>query len=133
LPYPFKSTDDKSKDHIDCKFSSVKYYLKNKQIPHFIFKQEKYSQLIRDGQMSREEAMHEFNKLLKAEGEAPNELAAFLIFFGLNKRNIENKNKKSHLDYITKEDTKIKESILLQFFSFLWKIFKYIKFPLQKY
>ena len=61
------TTPDKHKDHIDCRFANVKYFLKNKQIPHFIFAQEKMSQLIRDGQMTRSAALEAHKKLLEKE------------------------------------------------------------------
>ena len=117
-------TPDKHKDHIDCKFASVKYYLKNKQIPNFIFTQEKYSQLIRDGQMTREEALQSLNRLLKMEKDEPAELDDFLSFFDLGRKDIENKQRKSHLDYVAKDELKIKEKLLLRLFSLPWRAYK---------
>ncbi|MDI6781009.1 MAG: hypothetical protein QME49_02710 [bacterium] len=117
-------TPDKKKDHIDCKFASIKYYLKNKQIPHYIFLQEKYSQLIRDGQMTREEALESLNIALQREHEEPAELDDFLKFLKLEKNDIENKEKKSHLNYVTKEDLVIKEDMMYKFLSMPWKIYK---------
>jgi len=121
-------TPDKKKDHIDCRFVSIKYYLKNKQIPHFIFKQEKYSQLIRDGQMTREEALIELNKLLKIENEEPVELKDFLRFFDLKMKDIENREKKSHLNFISKEDLEIKESLISKIASLPWRLYKKLTF-----
>jgi len=108
---------DKTKDHIDCKFAPVKYYLKNKQIPHYIFKQEKYSQLIRDGQMTREEALEFLNAAIQTEDEEPAELDDFLKFLKLEKNEIENRERKSHLDYVTKEDCAMKEDMIFNIFS----------------
>lgn len=120
-------TPDKQKDHIDCKFAPVKYYLKNKQIPNFIFTQEKYSQLIRDGQMTREEALQSLNRLLKMEKHEPVELDDFLSFFDLERKDIENKERKSHLDYVAKEELQVKENLLFNLFSIPWKIYKYLR------
>ena len=117
-------TPDKQKDHIDCKFAPLKDYMKNKQIPHYIFKQEKFSQLIRDGQMTREEALQSFNQALKNEDKEPKELNEFLEFFELERHDIENKDRKSHLNYITKEDTILKEDYLTKALEMPWKIYK---------
>ena len=119
-------TPDKKKDHIDCRFTPIKSYLKNKQIPHFIFKQEKYSQLIRDGQMTREEALIELNNLLKIENEEPAELKDFLRFFNLKMKDIENREKKSHLNFISKKDLEIKESLISKIASLSWRLYKKI-------
>ena len=118
-------TPDKKKDHIDCRFASIKSYLKNKQIPHFIFKQEKYSQLIRDGQMTRKEALIELNNLVKTENKEPDELKDFLRFFDLKMKDIENREKKSHLNFISKEDLEINESLTYKIFAFPWRLYKF--------
>ncbi|QTA93892.1 N-acetyl sugar amidotransferase [Desulfonema magnum] len=117
-------TPDKQKDHIDCKFAPVKNFLKNKQIPNFIFKQEKFSQLIRDGQMTREEAVEMLNSLSNSEEEPPAELDEFLNFLELEKKDIENKEKKSHLNYVTKEDLVVKESLAFRLLSVPWQLYK---------
>jgi hypothetical protein len=121
------TTPDKEKDHIDCKFAPIKYYLKNKQIPHYIFKQEKYSQLIRDGQMTREKALESLSAALQGEHEEPAELNDFMQFLGLEKKDIENKEKKSHLNYITKTDCDVNENLVFKLFSIPWKIYKYMQ------
>ena len=118
-------TPDKKKDHIDCRFASIKSYLKNKQIPNFIFKQEKYSQLIRDGQMTRKEALIELNNLVKTENKEPDELKDFLRFFDLKMKDIENGEKKSHLNFISKEDLEINESLTYKIFAFPWRLYKF--------
>lgn len=120
-------TPDKQQDHIDCKFAAVKYFLKNKQIPHYIFKQEKYSQLIRDGQMSREEALESLNYLIEHEHEAPDELEGFIDFLNLSPEDVENKERHSHLQYITKEETAIKEDLLYRLSAVPWKLMKAIR------
>ncbi len=120
-------TPDKQQDHIDCKFAAVKYFLKNKQIPHYIFKQEKYSQLIRDGQMSREEALESLNYLIEHEHEAPDELEDFIDFLNLSPEDVKNKERRSHLQYITKEETAIKEDLLYRLSAVPWKLMKAIR------
>lgn len=117
-------TPDKHKDHIDCKFASIKYYLKNKQIPHYIFAQEKYSQLIRDGQMTRENAIQSWEKLLEKEGTEPCELEEFLDLFKLERNDIENKESLTHLNYITKQEIEVKESVPYRVLSSLWGLYK---------
>ena len=120
-------TPDKQKDHIDCRFAPIKYYLKNKQIPNFIFAQEKYSQLIRDGQMTRVEALRSLNKKIETESDEPEELDDFLKFFNLDRKDIENKERKSHLDYVTKEELEIKEDPLFKLMSIPWKMYKHLR------
>jgi N-acetyl sugar amidotransferase len=120
-------TPDKSMDHIDCRFAPVKSFLKNKQIPHFIFKQEKFSQLIRDGQMTREEALQALREAITREHIPPAEFPDFLEFFSLTEKDIENREGRSHLDYITREDTLIKESVAYRLLSIPWKIIKTVK------
>ena len=122
-------TPDPEKDHIDCEFAPVKYYLKNRQIPHFIFKQEKFSQLIRDGQMTRAEAMESLNKLLESEDKEPAELEEFLRFLELEREEIENRERRSHLDYICKEDTRPKEDLLFRCLALPWRIYKRLLKP----
>jgi N-acetyl sugar amidotransferase len=117
-------TPDKQRDHIDCKFAAIKYYLKNKQIPHYIFKQEKYSQLIRDGQMIRADALEAFRLTLAHEDEEPDELQEFLEFLKLQPEEIVNQEKRSHRNYITKADTEIKESALYRKLALPWKMIK---------
>ncbi len=95
-------TPDKKKDHIDCRYADVKYYIKNQQIPGFIYIQEKFSQLIRDGQLSREEAIKRHKTLIKEE-KIPAELDNFLETLDLQKSDIENIKNRTHLDFITKE------------------------------
>ena len=114
-------------DHIDCRFAPVKSFLKNKQIPHFIFKQEKYSQLIRDGQMSRDEAMQSLENAIRKEHVPPPEFADFLNFFDLTEKDIENKEGRGHLNYISKEDTLIKESLGFKLLSIPWKAVKAVR------
>lgn len=120
-------TPDKKMDHIDCRFAPVKSFLKNKQIPHFIFKQEKYSQLIRDGQMSRDEAMQSLENAIRKEHVPPPEFADFLNFFDLTEKDIENKEGRGHLNYISKEDTLIKESLGFKLLSIPWKAVKAVR------
>ncbi|HIP39399.1 MAG TPA: N-acetyl sugar amidotransferase [Desulfocapsa sulfexigens] len=117
-------TPDKNMDHIDCRFAPIKTFLKNKQIPHFIFKQEKYSQLIRDGQMTREEAINSLDAAIKHEHEPPAELTDFLNFFDITLEDIENKEGHCHLDFITKEDTFVRESMAYKFLAIPWKILR---------
>ncbi|MCK5212027.1 hypothetical protein KAJ89_04970 [Candidatus Parcubacteria bacterium] len=120
-------TPHKHKDHIDCKFASIKYYLKNKQIPNFIFTQEKYSQLIRDRQMTRKEALKLLDKKIQNERYEPEAFDDFLNFFNLQRKDIDNKAGKSHLDYIAKDELAIKEGVLLKLMSTPWKIYKKLK------
>ncbi|WP_321391012.1 N-acetyl sugar amidotransferase [uncultured Desulfuromusa sp.] len=120
-------TPNKDKDHIDCRFSTIKSHLKNKQIPHFIFKQEKYSQLIRDGQMTRDDAMQLLNDAIKTESQPPEEFIEFLNFFEINEEQVANNERRSHLNYITKEDTILKETMAFKLFSIPWKIVKLVK------
>lgn len=119
-------TPDKQKDHIDCKYAPIKYYLKNKQIPHFIFKQEKYSQLIRDGQMSRDDALESLHRDIQKEHEEPVELEDFMHFLGLTRDDLENKEKRSHLDYIQEADLVVEEDMLFKALSMPWKLYKKI-------
>jgi len=118
------TTPDQQKDHIDCKFAPIKYYLKNKQIPNFIFTQEKYSQLIRDSQMTRKEALKLLDKKIQNERDEPEQFDDFLKFFNLQRKDIENKERKSHLDYIAKDELAIKEEFLFKLMSTPWKIYK---------
>lgn len=120
-------TPDKHADHIDCKFAPVKTFLKNKQIPHFIFKQEKYSQLIRDGQLARREALAKLAQLLATENEDPPELNDFMTFFNLKRHDIENPQKKSHLNYISRDNLAVKEDAVYKILSIPWKIYKRLK------
>ena len=120
-------TPDKDKDHIDCRFSSVKTFLKNKQIPHFIFKQEKYSQLVRDGQMTRDEALTALNEAIMTEDQPPEEFNDFLKYFDLSEADVENKEGRCHLDYISKDDTLVAESLAFKLLAVPWKFVKLIK------
>ena len=120
-------TPDKSMDHIDCRFAPVKSFLKNKQIPHFIFKQEKFSQLIRDGQMNRDEAMQSLENAMKKEHVPPAEFADFLDFFDITEEDVENKEGRGHLNYISREDTLIKESMVFKLLSIPWKVVKAVR------
>ncbi len=119
-------TPDQDKDHIDCKFAPMKEYLKNKQIPHFIFKQEKFSQLIRDGQMTRQEALTLLQNMISKEHEKPPEYYEFLEFFDLKPEDIEEIGKRSHLDFIRKEETTPRETFAYKVTSFSWQIFKHL-------
>lgn len=119
-------TPDPEKDHIDCKFAPMKEYLKNKQIPHFIFKQEKFSQLIRDGQMARQKAISLLQKMIDEEQKRPASYQEFLNFFNLEAEDIERLGTKSHLDFISKDEIAHKESIPFKIASLPWKLFKYI-------
>jgi len=121
------ATPDKHQDHIDCKFAPIKYYLKNKQIPHYIFKQEKYSQLIRDGQMTREDALKALDESIKYEKNEPGELKEFLKFLELDYKDIENPDKRSHLNYVCKEELTPKVSMAFNLLSMPWKVYKRIK------
>lgn len=120
-------TPNRSDDHIDCRFASMKTYLKNKQIPHFVFKQEKFSQLIRDKQMTRSEALLELENLIENENKKPREYEEFLDFMELNPSDIENIGKVSHLDYISKSDLIVKENFLFKLISIPWNIYKYLR------
>ncbi len=121
-------TPDKHQDHIDCKFAPVKYYLKNKQIPHYIFKQEKYSQLIRDGQMTREEAIESLNALIEREdADVPEMLDDFIGCLGLESRDVENPEKRSHNDCITRDDLVPEEGVILKALRVPWKMLKAMK------
>lgn len=119
-------TPDKQQDHIDCKYAPIKYYLKNKQIPHYIFKQEKFSQLIRDGQMTRDDAIKALDEAIKHENDKPAELDDFVKYLGLELKDIENPNRLSHLNYVSKEDLVLKESRMFNLLSIPWKIYKRI-------
>lgn len=120
-------TPDKWLDHIDCRFTSMKAYLKNRQIPHYIFKQEKFSQLIRDRQMSREEALVELERLMVGEDQKPKEYDEFMDFLGLESSDMQNLKGVSHLDYVSKEDVAFKESTLAKMISVPWQVYKYFK------
>lgn len=120
-------TPNKNKDHIDCRFASMKNYLKNKQIPHFVFARAKYSQLIRDGQMTREKALGTMEKLLAAEGNKPDEYDSFVEFLGLTPEIIENVGAVSHLDFVRKEDIKPREDMLSKALSLSWQCIKAVK------
>lgn len=98
-------TPDKNKDHIDCRYASIKYYFKNKQIPGFIHKREKLSQLIRDGQILREEALAEM-KLLIAHAKVPTELNEFLTLLDMTEADIWDIQNKSYLNIVTLEELK---------------------------
>ena len=119
-------TPNKSDDHIDCKFASMKNYLKNKQIPNFVFKQEKFSQLIRDGQMKRDEALTMLERLIARQDERPKEYGEFLDFMGLASSDIEGLGSISHLDYIQKDELSVKESPMYKAVSLPWKIYKHL-------
>ena len=114
-------------DHIDCKFASLKTYLKNQQIRHFIFKQEKFSQLIRDDQMTRDEALEALYSLIKSEGNRPDEFEEFMEFLNLKESSFERLGETSHLDFISKNDIIIKENIFQKIASRIWQFVKYFK------
>ncbi len=114
-------TPDPEHDHIDCRFAPVKNYLKNKQIPHFVFKQEKYSQLIRDGQMTRDEALAKLNNLIQREGEVPPELEVFMDFFELEPQDIEKIGEKSHKKFVKLEELSTNKRPLEQLCYALWR------------
>jgi len=122
-------TPDVRKDHIDCKCAPLKYHFKNQQIPHFVFKQAKFSQLIRDGQMSRPEALASLSQLLETEQYKPAELEEFLDFLGLDRRDVENVGGKSHLDYVTRDDLRRsqKESLSYQLVAAPWRVYKRLR------
>jgi hypothetical protein len=120
-------TPDPRKDHIDCKFAPVKYYLKNQQIPHFVFKQAKLSQLIRDGQISRPEALASLERLLETEADEPAELEEFIRFLELERQDVENREGKSHLDYVAKDDLRQKESLAYRLVAAPWRLYKRLR------
>ncbi len=76
--------------------------------------------------MTREEALIELNNLLKIENEEPAELKDFLRFFNLKMKDIENREKKSHLNFISKKDLEIKESLISKIASLSWRLYKKI-------
>ena len=119
-------TPDKNKDHIDCKYAEMKTYLKNKQIPGNIFKQEKYSQMIRDGQLTRQEAMNRLANIVNKQGK-PEVYDEFIKEFELEEKEIEKNNRKSHLNFISKDETVEKEEIIFKLISIPWKFYKTIK------
>lgn len=125
-------TPDTKADHIDCKFANIKYFLKNKQIPNFIFKQQKFSQLIRDGQLTREDALSMLDEYLATEDDKPDNLPEFLDFFDLREVDVMNHQKVSHLDYITKEDLVITEGFFFTMMSIPWKIYKGLRSMVRK-
>ena len=118
-------TPDDEKDHIDCKFVSVKTYLKNKQVPHFIFKQEKFSQLIRDGQMSRGEALRKLNRLIKSENGIPNELKSFMEILEISQSDIEKVSDLSHKRFIELDETIVRVGIIEKNLNALWNLVKF--------
>ncbi|GAB4334164.1 MAG: N-acetyl sugar amidotransferase [Calditrichia bacterium] len=113
-------TPDMHKDHIDCKYGNVKSYFKEQQLSGYIYLREKYSQLIRDGQMSREDAIKKLDAV-KEEFNTPDNLDEFLSLLDLKYDDIKDIGKKSHLDFVRKEDLvrqrTLSEKILMQ----IWK------------
>jgi PP-loop superfamily ATP-utilizing enzyme len=120
-------TPDHGADHIDCKFAAVKNYLKNKHIPHFIYKQEKFSQLIRDEQMSREDALGKLDTLVQREHQEPRELEEFMAFLELSRTDLERLGKVSHEDFISRQETLFKESPAHKVVSELWNLVKRLR------
>ncbi len=116
-------TPNKKDDHIDCKYANVKTYFKNQQIPGFVFKQAKYSQLIRDGQLTREEALVQLQVLIEKEQEPAN-LNEFIEELELSSDDIKNLDKKSHLNFINKNNLKDKESFLYKAIAMPYRLVK---------
>lgn len=120
------NTPDEEMDHIDCKYAPVKTYMKNKQMPSFIFKQEKFSQLIRDGQMTRKDALDNLQKLIE-EDDKPKEYDDFVRDLGLSNEIMRSIGCVSHLDIIAKDEIHIKKSIPYHIVSIIWKDLKFIR------
>lgn len=120
-------TPDIGKDHIDCKYAPLKNYLKNKQKNNYIFKQLKFSQLIRDGQMEREEGINNLEMLLKNKNNEPKELRELIKYLNLKENILDNLGSISHLDYISKEEIAVKESAVEKLMSKGWQLIKLLK------
>lgn len=120
-------TPSMDKDHIDCRFAPIKTYLKNKQKRNFIFKQLKFSQLIRDGQMGRSDGINNLELLLNNKNTKQDELQEFMDYLKIDEKMLTNLGKISHLDYINKEEIVIKENVAEKIASMAWKIIKKFK------
>ncbi len=113
-------TPDDERDHIDCRFAPVKNYLKNKQASPFIFKQEKFSQLIRDGQITRDEALLKFELLLKHVNDDPPELKEFMRFLGVDNTDIKKVAEKSHKVFVREEELERAENFFEKICYIVW-------------
>lgn len=91
------SQDNKRTDHVDCLFAPMKNYL---MIQKWGFgeKTTKYSAMIRDGQINREEALKRIEK--EEPKEPPPEYETFKEMLGVTDKDIESAKYKSHLDYL---------------------------------
>lgn len=96
-------TPDRTKEHVDCRYAALKYWFRNQQMPGFVFKQEKLSQLVRDGQMTRDAALADLEKAIAEDAEPP-VLDAFLDQLDLARDDVADVAGRSHRDFVTKED-----------------------------
>jgi hypothetical protein len=77
--------------------------------------------------MTREEALHSLQEAIRNEDVPPREFDDFLDFFNLSAQDVANEQGKSHLDYISEEDTRIKESLMFKLLAFPWKCLKTVR------
>jgi hypothetical protein len=95
------TTSDAKADHIDCRFVQMKEYLKNLQMPGFVFRQEKLSQLVRDGQLTRQTAL----SLWQSAKDAPPELvSSFVATLDLPEDAVASAGFKSHTAYVRRSE-----------------------------
>jgi hypothetical protein len=86
---------DIGEEHMDCWISGVKCYLRHQRWG-FGSKTQKLAALVRDGQMTRDEAL----RGVSAEGREPDELDPLLRFLGLDRSNLPDIRKSYHMDYV---------------------------------
>jgi len=93
-----KGPDNDSPHHIDCLAAPVSDYLRRKKWG-FGKETEKYSAMIRDGQMSKEEALEKIT--VEEHDEEPAALEFFLEYLNLTKDDIVQAQQRSHTDFKT--------------------------------
>lgn len=106
-------TPDRTQEHLDCRYAPLKYWFREQQMPGLVFKQEKLSQLVRDGQITRAAALAELEKALAGRAEPP-VLDAFLEQLDLTRDDVADVASRSHRDFVAKADLVPRRSAALR-------------------
>ena len=115
---------DRKKDHIDCRFAPVKDFLKERQLPGAPFKQGKLSNLVRDGQISRQTALLQLEESVAECRREPENFQDFLNLLEVHRDDVLGPERKSHLDFIRKEEINAPPSFGMRVLSPIYKLLK---------
>ncbi len=123
------ATPDAQADHIDCRFVQMKEHLKNQQMSGFVFRQEKLSQLVRDGQITRETALRRWQA---ATGPSPELVDSFVTTLDLTEDAVTSAGRKSHMTYVGPADLGRQPGLAYRVLAGGWAIAKRVTGRRQK-